>query len=70
MTNPIVATIIPASPNLALGGRGSAKVTVLWTPNFSSYIEGHTSGLAGTKTTFAIPALQTTGAQVGLRYTW
>ena len=69
-TDPIAATIIPASPNLGLGGRGSAKVTVLWTSNFSSYIEGHTSGLAGTKTVVAIPALQTTGAQVGLRYTW
>jgi hypothetical protein len=38
-TNPIAATIIPASPNLGLGGRGSAKVTVLWTDHFSSYLK-------------------------------
>jgi hypothetical protein len=69
-TNPIAAAIIPASPNLGLGGRGSAKITVLWTPNFSSYLEGHTSGIAGTKTIPAIAALQTTGAQAGLRYSW
>jgi hypothetical protein len=69
-TNPIAATIIPASPNLGLGGRGSAKITVLWNDHFSSYLEGHTSGIAGTKTVVAIPALQTTGAQAGLRYTW
>jgi hypothetical protein len=54
-TNPIAATIIPESPNLGLGDRGSAKITVLWTENFSSYLEGHTSGLAGTKTTVASP---------------
>jgi hypothetical protein len=71
VNNPVLAAgIIPASPNMGLGGRGSAKITVLWTSNFSSYIEGHTSGIAGTKTVVAIPALQTTGGQVGLRYTW
>jgi hypothetical protein len=53
-----------------LGGRGSAKITVLWNDHFSSYLEGHTSGIAGTKTVVAIPALQTTGAQAGLRHTW
>jgi hypothetical protein len=69
--NPIAAAgIIPATPNLGLGGRGSAKITVLWTPNFSSYLEGHTSGLASTHTVVPIPALQTSGVQAGLRYTW
>ena len=63
-----------ATPAQGLGGRGSAKITVLWTPNFSSYIEGHTSGVASTKTlppAIGNPsAVQTTGAQAGLRYTW
>ena len=62
--------IIPANPNLGLGGRGAAKITVLWTQNFSSYIEGHTSALSGTKTALGIASMQTTGGQVGLRYTW
>ena len=46
------------------------SVWVLWTPNFSSYLEGHTTGVAGTKTFPAIAAVQTTGVQAGLRYTW
>ena len=67
----LAPAIIPANPNLGLGGRGSAKITVLWTPNFSSYIEGHTSGIAGTKgPVVPIAALQTSGVQTGLRYTW
>jgi hypothetical protein len=71
VNNPVLAAgIIPAAPNLGLGGRGSAKITVLWTPNFSSYLEGHTSGIADTKTAAAIAALQTSGVQAGLRYTW
>jgi hypothetical protein len=63
-----------AGPTPGLGGRGSAKITVLWTPNFSSYVEGHTIGIASTKTlppAIGNPsAVQTTGAQAGLRYTW
>jgi hypothetical protein len=66
----LAPAIIPANPNLGLGGRGSAKITVLWTQNLSSYVEGHTTTLSGTKTVPAIAALQTTGGQVGLRYTW
>ena len=62
--------VAPAAPTQGLGGRGSAKITVLWTPNFSSYLEGHSSGVAGTKTFPAIAAVQTTGVQAGLRYTW
>lgn len=69
-TAPIAASIIPASPNTGLGGRGSAKINVIWTQNFSTYIEGHTSGVSGTKTVPAIASLQTTGGQIGLRYTW
>jgi hypothetical protein len=73
---PAVPVAIP-TPGL-LGGRGSGKITVLWTPNFSSYIEAHGSGVASTKTFQAGPgganinpaAVQTIGAQAGLRYTF
>lgn len=69
--NAVIAPgIIPANPNLGLGARGSAKVTVIWTPQFSTYIEGHTSSLSGTNTALGIASMQTTGGQVGLRYTW
>ena len=56
------------------GIRGSAKMNVIWTQNFSSYLEVH-----GTATSqqqqLAFPAiatgsLQTVGVQAGLRYTW
>jgi hypothetical protein len=72
-TTVLAGVVGAAAAPQGLGGRGSAKVTVLWTPNFSSYIEGHTSGVASTKT---LPgglnpsAVQTSGAQAGLRYTW
>ena len=77
-TNPVTFGILPAVPNPGWGFRGSGKITVLWTPQFSSFLEGHASGLAGIKV-LANPAagffqesgiLQTTGAQAGLRYTW
>ena len=69
---------IPNAPAFAavtsnLGGRASAKVTVLWTQNFSSYLEGHGSGTAATNSSIGIanpPAVQTYGVQAGLRYTW
>jgi hypothetical protein len=44
-----------------LGGRGSGKINFIWTDSFSSYIEAHASGVAGT---------QTVGVQGGLRYTF
>jgi hypothetical protein len=58
-----------------LGGRGSGKITVIWTPQFSSYLEVHGSGTAGTDTRRVNPlvpnnALQVYGMQAGLRYTW
>jgi hypothetical protein len=70
--------ILPAVPNPAFGFRGSGKITVLWTQNFSSFLEGHICGVDGIKTApfpaFAFlqssGALQTTGAQAGVRYTW
>src|SRR5262249_22231427 len=70
--------ILPAIPNPAFGFRGSGKITVLWAQNFSSFLEGHVCGVDGIKAQ-PIPtlaflqssgALQTTGAQAGIRYTW
>jgi hypothetical protein len=57
------------TPAQGLGGGGSAKITVLWTSNFSSYLEGHNSAVAGSKTAPAVAGVQTTGVQAGLRYT-
>jgi hypothetical protein len=58
-----------------LGGRGSGKITVIWTPQFSSYAEVHGSGTAGTDSQRVNPlvpnnALSVYGVQAGLRYTW
>jgi len=64
-----IAPLVPS----ALGGRASAKMTVLWTSNFSSYLEVHGSG---TNTRFVAPpgitppSSYVVGAQGGLRYTW
>lgn len=56
------------------GIRGSAKMNVLWSQNFSSYLEVHGTAMSqetalllpGTQT----PGVQTIGVQAGLRYTW
>jgi hypothetical protein len=65
---------VVALRDTGLGGRGSAKINVIWTQNFSSYLEGHGSGVAGTKGNSAIPgnfvATQSYGAMGGVRYTW
>lgn len=57
-----------------LGARGSAKINVLWTQNFSSFVEAHGSGVAGTKGNTAIAgnfiASQTYGGMTGVRYSW
>jgi Autotransporter beta-domain len=56
-----------------LGGRGAGKITVIWTPQFSSYLEVHGSGTAPTDQRFALipnPSVQSYGVQGGLRYTW
>lgn len=68
LVGPNIPFVAPTFANL--GGRGSAKITVLWTPNFSSYLEGHGSGTAGTQTAGFNPATQILGVQAGLRYTW
>lgn len=52
----------PSSPlDNHVGGRGSAKVNFLWTPNFSSYIEGHVVGIESTSGY---------GGTIGLSVTW
>jgi hypothetical protein len=46
---------------------------VIWTPQFSSYLEVHGSGTAPTDQRFALApnsSVQSYGAQGGLRYTW
>ncbi|MBN8990988.1 MAG: hypothetical protein J0H42_22305 [Rhizobiales bacterium] len=60
---------VAASVSDQLGGRGSAKINVIWTPNFSSWIEAHGSGIAGTKTLGNL-STNTYGASGGLRYSW
>jgi hypothetical protein len=52
-----------------LGGRGSGKINVIWNDHFSSYLEAHASGIAGTKTIGFI-GTQTIGASGGLRWTF
>jgi hypothetical protein len=66
----LVPAAAAAPPPGLLGGRGSGKINVIWTQNFSSYIEVHGSGTAGTKTIPFVGATQTIGAQAGLRYSW
>ena len=75
---PAPGVVIPGAPFAApiqsnLGGRGAGKITVIWTPQFSSYLEVHGSGTAPTDQRFAVapnPAVQSYGVQGGLRYTW
>jgi hypothetical protein len=52
-----------------LGGRGSGRINVIWTPNFSSFLEAHGMGIAGTKTAGFV-ATQTIGGSAGMRYSW
>jgi hypothetical protein len=60
---------VAASVSDQLGGRGSGKINVIWTPNFSSWIEAHGSGIAGTKTLGYVSS-NTYGASGGVRYSW
>lgn len=70
--------------NLGIGGgigstgmygiRGSAKMNVLWTQNFSSYLEVHGTATSQQQQAnifnIASSSLQTIGVQAGLRYAW
>ncbi|MCL2713252.1 MAG: hypothetical protein FWD68_01300 [Alphaproteobacteria bacterium] len=53
-------------PAGATGFRGAGKITVLWTPNFSSYIDLHASTISSPD----VPNIQLYGVQGGLRYTF
>ncbi|MBT1512025.1 autotransporter outer membrane beta-barrel domain-containing protein [Bradyrhizobium sp. SRL28] len=58
---PGLPPVVGAAVADTLGGRGSGKINVIWTPNFSTYVEAHATSLSGTTTV---------GGQAGLRYTW
>ncbi|WP_159011733.1 hypothetical protein [Bradyrhizobium sp. S69] len=67
----LVATGLPLVPSSVIGYRGSAKVTVIWNDHFSSYLEGHASGMSGSSAPIVgFATTQVVGAQAGLRYTW
>ncbi|CAN7717688.1 hypothetical protein LJR220_007121 [Bradyrhizobium sp. LjRoot220] len=58
---------VAAATSSGMGYRGAARVNVIWTPNFSSFLDVHGSGIAGTNTTVAT---QTVGGSAGMRYSW
>jgi hypothetical protein len=69
-----VAGAAPGGPPVAgasgtggVGVRGSGKINVIWTSNFSSFIEAHGSGVAATPT---MVGSQTIGGSGGLRWSW
>ena len=53
----------------AIGARGAGKLNIIWTNNFSTWIEAHASGFAGNQNQQVLGS-QTIGASGGLRYTW
>ena len=62
--NPTMAAMV--NPSGAVGFRGSAKMTVLWQKNFSSYIDFHATTMSSPE----MPNIQVLGVQGGLRYTF
>ena len=51
--------------------QGSGKITVIWTPNFSSFLEAHAVAMTGpSKPILGYNTTRTAGAQAGLRYSW
>ncbi|SDN18969.1 hypothetical protein SAMN05444050_0933 [Afipia sp. GAS231] len=71
----ILAGAVPGLPvalvstDAGLGARGSGRINVIWTPNFSSFLDVHGMGLAGMKTAGFV-ATQTIGGSAGIRYSW
>jgi hypothetical protein len=59
-----------AGNDAGLGGRGSVRFNVIWTPNLSSFLDIHGSALSGTKTPSTLVATQTFGGSIGGRYSW
>jgi Autotransporter beta-domain len=72
--NGALAGAVPGLPGAAagastsgVGGRGSARINVIWTPNFSSFLDVHGTAVAATTTA---PVTQTIGGSAGMRYSW
>lgn len=71
----LLAGAVPGLPlalvgtDAGLGGRGSARINVIWTPNFSSFLDGHAMALSGVKTVGFV-STQTIGGSAGIRYSW
>ncbi len=63
-----VGLVAPLLPSDVLGFRGSGKVTVIWNPHLSSYLEVHGSTMSTSTAGFA--TIDVVGGQAGLRYTW
>ena len=65
-----VPGLIGAAAGSSTGGvgwRGSGRVNMIWTPNFSSFVDVHGMAIAANITT---PSTQSVGSSVGLRYSW
>lgn len=58
-----------AGADLGRGIRTSGKINVIWTQNFSSYLEGHGSWVNGVQTRGFVGS-QAYGMMGGIRYTW
>lgn len=71
----VLAGAVPGLPlalagtDAGLGARGSARVNVIWTPSFSTFLDAHASTLNGMKTAGFV-GTQTVGGSAGLRYSW
>lgn len=71
----VLAGAVPGLPlalvstDAGLGARGSGRINVIWTPNFSSFLDVHGMGLSGTRTAGFV-ATQTVGTSAGMRYSW
>jgi hypothetical protein len=72
----VLAGAVPGLPlaiagtDAGLGGRGAARINVIWTPNFSSFLDVHASALSSTKTFATLVGTQTIGGSAGMRYSW
>lgn len=72
----VLAGAVPGLPfavagtDAGLGGRGAVRFNVIWTPNFSSFLDVHASTLGSTKTFATLVGTQTVGGSAGMRYSW
>jgi len=71
----VLAGAVPGLPvalvstDAGLGGRASGRINVIWTPNFSSFLDAHGMVLAGTKNVGFV-GTETIGGSAGMRYSW